>query len=197
MPDKVVFLDRDGVINRDSDGFIKRVAEFVFIPRSLDAIRLLTESGFEVIVISNQSGVGRGIISSEGLSAIHRHLIKTVETHGGRIKSIFFCPHRPEDDCDCRKPKPGLIWKARDTYGISLSKAAMIGDKAIDIDCGRRAGCQKAILVRTGHGEAAARELAERGLPVDFLAADLYEAARYLLSSPLPEGPQPQGCLQR
>jgi histidinol-phosphate phosphatase family protein len=143
MRDKVIFLDRDGVINHDSDGFIKCVAEFIFLPRSLAALRLLAENGFEVILISNQSGVGRGIIPPENLAAIHRHLIETVEQNGGRIKDILFCPHTPEDGCDCRKPEPGLLFKARDTYGIELERAAMVGDKAIDIDCARRAAAKR------------------------------------------------------
>ena len=197
MRDKVIFLDRDGVINYDFDGFIKCVAEFIFLPRSLAALRLLTESGFDVILISNQSGVGRGIIAPANLAAIHRHLIETVETNGGRIKDIFFCPHIPEDDCDCRKPKPGLIFKARDTYDIDLSKTVMVGDKLIDINCARRAGCEKAILVRTGHGEKADRSLAERGFPIDYLADDLYDAVRYLLSLTFPAQASPQGRHQR
>jgi D-glycero-D-manno-heptose 1,7-bisphosphate phosphatase len=193
MGNKVVFLDRDGVVNHDSDGFIKSVADFIFLPRSLSAIRLLTESGFDVILISNQSGIGRGIITPENLAAIHQHLIETVEKNGGRIKDIFFCPHTPEDGCDCRKPKPGLLIKARDAYGIALSKTVMVGDKAIDIDCARRAGCGKAILVRTGHGEKAAKRLAERGIPIDYLADDLYDAVRYLLSTSSPADAPPQG----
>lgn len=192
MRDKVIFLDRDGVINHDSDGFIKCVAEFIFLPRSLAALCLLAENGFEVILISNQSGVGRGIITPENLAAIHRHLIETVEQNGGRIKDILFCPHTPEDGCDCRKPEPGLLFKARDTYGIELEKAAMVGDKAIDIDCARRAGCQKAILVRTGHGVKAKKELAGRGLSVDYFADDLYDAVCYLLAPSFPA----EGALQ-
>jgi D-glycero-D-manno-heptose 1,7-bisphosphate phosphatase len=197
MLDRIIFLDRDGVINLDSDGFIKHVSEFIFLPRSLAALRLLTESGFQVIVITNQSGVGRGIIAPGNLSAIHRHLIETVEKNGGRIRDIFFCPHTPEDHCDCRKPEPGLLFKARHVCGIDLSCAAMVGDKAIDIECARRAGCQKAILVRTGHGEAAAKELAGRGVSVDHIADDLYDAVCYLLA-PLslaesaPQGGQPE-----
>ncbi|MFH0727203.1 MAG: D-glycero-beta-D-manno-heptose 1,7-bisphosphate 7-phosphatase [Pseudomonadota bacterium] len=193
MRDKVIFLDRDGVINHDSDGFIKWVAEFIFLPRSLAALRLLAENGFEVILISNQSGVGQGIITPENLAAIHRHLIETVEQNGGRIKDILFCPHTPEEGCNCRKPEPGLLFKARDTYGIDLATAAMVGDKAIDIDCARRAGCQKAILVRTGHGVKAKKELAGRGVSVDYLADDLYDAVCYLLSSPFPAEGAPQG----
>lgn len=197
MRENYIFLDRDGVINHDSDGFIKSVTEFVFLPRSLAALRLLAEGGFQVILVTNQSGVGRGIIAPENLAAIHRHLIETVETHGGRIKDIFFCPHLPEDGCDCRKPKPGLLFNARDTYGISLSRTAMVGDKAIDINCAHRAGCQRAILVRTGHGERAVRELAERRLSVDYLADDLYDAVRYLLDSSSPAILSPKVPLPR
>jgi histidinol-phosphate phosphatase family protein len=192
MGHQVVFLDRDGVINHDSDGFIKSVTEFIFLPRSIEAIRLLTGNGFDVILVSNQSGVGRGIISQGNLVAIHRHLIASVEKNGGRIKDIFFCPHTPEDGCECRKPKPGMLFRARDTYGIELSKTAMVGDKLIDIDCARSAGCEKAILVRTGHGEKAAKALAERGTPIDYLAEDLYDAVRHLLCLSPPGGTPPR-----
>jgi D-glycero-D-manno-heptose 1,7-bisphosphate phosphatase len=197
MRDKVIFLDRDGVINYDSNGFIKCVAEFIFLPRSLAALRLLTENGFDVILISNQSGVGRGIIAPENLVAIHRHLIETVEQNGGRIKDILFCPHTPEDGCDCRKPEPGLLFKARDTYGIELEKAVMVGDKAIDIDCARRAGCQTAIQVRTGHGPAAEQALAERGASADYLADDLYDAVCHLLSPAFAADGSPHGGCPR
>jgi D-glycero-D-manno-heptose 1,7-bisphosphate phosphatase len=197
MDHKVVFLDRDGVINHDSDGFIRCVADFLFLPRSLSALRLLTENGFDVILISNQSGVGRRIITPENLAAIHQYLIETVKKNGGRIRDIFCCPHAPEDGCDCRKPKPGMLFKARDAHGIELSKTAMVGDKVIDIDCARSAGCQKAILVRTGHGAAAEKALADRGEPADYLADDLYDAACYLLSPAFAAEGAPQGGFPR
>ncbi|MDX9788158.1 MAG: D-glycero-beta-D-manno-heptose 1,7-bisphosphate 7-phosphatase [Desulfobacterales bacterium] len=190
MGDKVVFLDRDGVINRDSPGYIKSVAEFVFLPRSLEAIRLLTTNGFSVIVITNQSAIGRGMISPAVLEEIHQHLIDTVKENGGRIRDIFFCPHTPEENCDCRKPKPGLIFQAGHTYGIALSETVMVGDRVKDIQCGHAAGCGAAILVRTGNGDRAATALSEQHIPVNFLAEDLYDAVSWILSSPF-NGPTP------
>lgn len=183
MRDKVVFLDRDGVINRDSSDFIKTVAEFEFLPRSLDALSLLTKNGFRVILITNQSVIGRGMASPAALTAIHRHLTETVEKHGGRIQDIFFCPHVPEDRCECRKPKPGLIRQAQRRYAISLRDAVMVGDSVKDIECARAAGCGAAVLVRTGNGESAAEIIQEKGMSIDYLAQDLYDAVLWILSA--------------
>jgi len=184
MLKKVVFLDRDGVINRDSDAYVKRVMEFEFLPGSLEAIRRLTEAGRQIIVITNQSVIGRGLTSPAGLAEIHGHMIDTVERNGGRIRDIFFCPHRPDEGCACRKPAPGLIQRAAETYDIDLAAAVMVGDSAKDIRCARGAGCGAAILVRTGNGERAGKELDAGGeAPPDYLAADLLDAARWILSS--------------
>lgn len=183
MREKVVFLDRDGVINRDSPDYVKSVAEFEFLPRSLEAIRLLTENGFSVVVITNQSIIGRKLASPAALEAIHRHLIDTVKDYGGQIRDIFFCPHTPEDKCDCRKPRPGLIQQANRSYSVNLSDTVMVGDSVKDIQCARAAGCGAAVLVRTGNGEAAAKALQEKGVFFDYLAEDLHEAALWILSS--------------
>lgn len=183
MLEKVVFLDRDGVINRDSPNYIKRVAEFELLPRSLAAIRELTRSGYHVILITNQSVIGRGMVSEAGLARIHEHLKQTVAAGGGRIEDIFFCPHTPDDGCACRKPKPGLIRMAAQTYGIDVARTVMVGDSAKDIACARGAGCGAAVLVRTGNGRAAAKTLADHNMPVDYHADDLFDAVEWILRS--------------
>ena len=186
MLEKVVFLDRDGVINRDSPEYIKTWEEFEFLPGSLEALAMLDRNGFRVIVITNQSIIGRGMADLETLSRTHRQMVKAVAANGGRIYDIFFCPHRPEDGCDCRKPAPGLIFKARDIHDIDLSRTIMVGDSAKDIECARNAGCGTNILVKTGNGLSAFRTLSERGVRPDHQAFDLKDAAHWILSRRCP-----------
>lgn len=180
---KAVFLDRDGVINRDSPDYIKRLEEFEFLPGSLDALRRLAERGFACIVITNQSAPARGLMTREALDAIHRRLCAAVAEAGGRILDIFICPHLPADACACRKPKPGLLHAAQRKYGIDFSSAVMIGDSARDIECALNAGVRTTVLVQTGNGEKAAQELSARGLCPGFVAQDLNRAVDWLVET--------------
>lgn len=180
--DKIVFLDRDGVINRDSPDYIKSPEEFHFIPGSRSAIRDLTAAGFAVIVITNQSVIGRKMADKATLEAIFAKMTDGVTARGGRILDIFFCPHTPSDGCDCRKPKPGLLEQASSKYGIDLSLAFMVGDSAKDIECARGAGVGASVLVMTGNGPKALATLAEKGAHPDFVAADLVEATGWILN---------------
>lgn len=178
---KVVFLDRDGVINRDSDAYIKSWAEFEFLPGSLEAIKRLTLNGFLTIVITNQSVINRKMVTEEGLAYIHGMMMNAVRAEGGEIGDIFYCPHVPEDQCECRKPKPGLILQARARYRIDLPSAYMVGDSAKDILCARNAGCGNALLVETGNGLKAEKELEIKKIKPDFVARDLYGAVAWIL----------------
>jgi len=173
---KVVFLDRDGVINRDSPDYIKNWSEFEFLPGAVKALKRLTDNGFATILITNQSAINRGLTSLEAFEHICKMFRQTVEAEGGRIKDIFFCPHRPDEECICRKPKPGLILRACEKYGIDLSQAVMIGDNVKDIECARNAGCGRAILVRTGSGIQAEKQMASMPLRPDYIVADLMAA---------------------
>ena len=179
---KVVFSDRDGVINRDSPDYIKNWSEFEFLPGSIEAIKELTVIGFATIVITNQSMINRKISSEKNLRYMHTMMKNAVISGGGEIRDIFFCPHTPDEGCDCRKPKPGLIEQARGAYPIELKNAYMIGDSAKDIECGRNAGCGRVILVRTGNGIAAEKILAEKNITPDHIAENLYEAAKWIRS---------------
>jgi D-glycero-D-manno-heptose 1,7-bisphosphate phosphatase len=176
-----VFLDRDGVINEDSADYIKSWAEFRLIPGSLEAIARLSGRGIRIFVVSNQSGIGRGLFSTQTLAQIHRNLAASAAAAGGRIDGFFFCPHRPEDGCTCRKPRAGLIRQACRAQGIDTARAAMVGDSAKDIIAGRRAGCALCVLVRTGNGANAATELAAEGIRPNHTAADLNAAADWIL----------------
>jgi D-glycero-D-manno-heptose 1,7-bisphosphate phosphatase len=178
---KTVFLDRDGVINEDRPDYVKAWTEFEFLPGSLEAIKLLNTSGYNVIIITNQSVINRGMVTEAGLQAIHQNMASAVLDHGGRLEAIYHCPHAPENQCDCRKPEPGLIYRARADYGIDLSQACMIGDNLKDIECGRRSGCGRVILVRTGHGRESERLCRKKGIQPDHVADDLMAAAQWLL----------------
>ena len=182
LPKHSVFLDRDGVINEDSPDYIKGWDEFRFIPGSRSAIAALTRSGVRVFVVSNQSGVNRGLIPLPVLEQMHRRMTAAVEEAGGRIEAIFYCPHRPDEDCSCRKPRPAMLDNARRIHGVDLSRSAMIGDSARDILAARRAGCALSVLVKTGKGVAAEKELADSGVRPDHVAENLDSAVHWILS---------------
>lgn len=156
----LVILDRDGVINQDSPDFIKSPEEFIPLPGSLEAIAALSDAGFEVVIASNQSGVGRGLLSIETLERIHVKLRQAAEAAGGVISGIFFCPHKPDEGCDCRKPKPGLFEQISTTYDRDLRGVSAIGDSMRDLEAAIAAGA-KPILVRTGNGRKTESELAD------------------------------------
>ncbi len=148
---KTIVLDRDGVVNEDSDAFIKSADEFRPLPGSLEAIAILHQSGYRVIIATNQSGLARGLFSEYDLAQIHEKLVGLVEAQGGSIDSIFYCPHGPDDGCNCRKPKPGLLTRAEAELDISLVGSFLIGDSLRDLQAGAAAGLIP-ILVRTGKG---------------------------------------------
>jgi D-glycero-D-manno-heptose 1,7-bisphosphate phosphatase len=179
---QVVFLDRDGVINRDSSDYIKCWEEFFFLPNSLQALKILTLKGFTLIVITNQSIIHRKWVLPEVLEEMHRRLKSVVASHGGKITDIFICPHTPDEGCSCRKPKPGLIQHACQKYAIDLSDAIMVGDSAKDILCGIAAGCGRTVLVKTGNGIPAKEALALDNVHPTVVVADLLEAARWIIS---------------
>jgi D-glycero-D-manno-heptose 1,7-bisphosphate phosphatase len=179
---KIVFLDRDGVINRDSPAYIKDWNEFEFLPGSLEALQRLAAADFVTIIISNQSAVNRGLMSLETLLDIHQRLKDAVAIGGGHIADVFFCPHRPDEGCDCRKPKPGLIMQACRSHKIEVKETVMIGDSAKDIECARKAGCAAAVLVKTGNGLKALEILERKGISIDFVAENLAAASDWILS---------------
>ena len=155
---KLVILDRDGVINYDSSQFIKSPAEWRPIPGSLEAIARLNQAGYRVVVATNQSGLGRGLFGLDELEAMHQKLCALVEERGGRIGSIFYCPHLPQDGCTCRKPATGLLDAAEREYDCSLAGSIVIGDSMKDIGLARAKACQP-MLVLTGNGVATSAAL--------------------------------------
>ncbi|MGD9022899.1 MAG: D-glycero-beta-D-manno-heptose 1,7-bisphosphate 7-phosphatase [Deltaproteobacteria bacterium] len=179
---KIVFVDRDGVINRDRPDYVKTWSEFEFLPGSLDALRLLTHDGYLIIVVTNQSAINRGMVAEAAVQEIHTKMMAAVDEFGGTIEAVYYCPHIPDDRCNCRKPEAGLIYRAQADLGLNLSKACMIGDSLRDIQCARRAGCGRVILVRTGHGTQAEALCRDDDSRPDHVADDLMAAVKWLLS---------------
>jgi D-glycero-D-manno-heptose 1,7-bisphosphate phosphatase len=185
MLKKVAFLDRDGVININSADYIKTWEEFEFFPRSIEAIKLLNLNGFTAIMITNQSVINRNMVSKQGLDHIHSLMKQEIEAGGGKITDIFYCPHIPEDGCDCRKPEPGLILQAQKKYRIDLLSSVMVGDSAKDIECARRAGCRMSVLVESNNLSNIQKILSEKKIFPDYTASDLYDAAKWIVSQKL------------
>ena len=172
-----VILDRDGVINADSDAYIKSVAEWQPLPGSIEAVARLSQSGWRVVVCTNQSGVGRGLFTAATLDAIHQAMCRRVSEQGGHIDGVFHCPHRPDERCRCRKPRPGLLHAAAASLGFELHRVPVIGDSQRDLDAARAVGALP-LLVRTGKGEATA---AQPGHGAAAIYADLAAATDALL----------------
>lgn len=148
---QLIILDRDGVINEDSDAYIKSPDEWIPIPGSLEAIARLTHAGYRIMVATNQSGIARGLYSMDTLMAIHDKMHHAVRNSGGLIDAVFFCPHGPDDRCACRKPKPGLFEQIAKRLHVTLDDVPAIGDSLRDLQAAR-AVAAKPILVRTGKG---------------------------------------------
>jgi len=150
--DKWLILDRDGVINYDSDNFIKSEDEWRPLPGSLQAIADLNRAGYRIVVISNQSGLSRGLFDQNTLTAMHQKFTQLLAKLGGQIEHIYFCPHGPDDNCECRKPLPGLFTQFARDYAVDLNSVAAIGDSLRDLQAAHAAGAEP-ILVQTGKGE--------------------------------------------
>ncbi len=148
---KVIFLDRDGVINKKAaeHDYIKKWEEFEFVPGAVEALKLLTDAGYEIYIISNQRGIARGLMSHDDLADIHQRMGEELERNGARIAGIYYCPHGKDEDCFCRKPRAGMLFRAAREHHINLTKTVMIGDKESDVAAGRAAGC-RTILAKEG-----------------------------------------------
>jgi D-glycero-D-manno-heptose 1,7-bisphosphate phosphatase len=176
---KLIILDRDGVINHDSAQFIKSPEEWKPIRGSLEAIAKLNQWGYRVVVATNQSGVGRGLFDMDTLSAIHEKMMKAVAQAGGRIDAVFFCTHTDADQCDCRKPKPGMLAEIAARYNVPLAGVPVVGDSLRDLLAAVAAGAQP-ILVLTGKGAATADDPA---MPSEALIfTDLAAVAAHIAS---------------
>ncbi len=172
---KTVFVDRDGTIARDVH-YCRRVEDFEFLPTVPEAIRLLNEHDFKTVVVTNQSGVARGYFTEATLLQIHQHMKKELARYGAWIDAIYYCPHHPDEGCECRKPRTGLFRQAARELDIDFSGSFVVGDMAMDIEAGRVLSCQT-VLVTTGP-----QERSNIANSPDYIADSLLEAAQWIIS---------------
>ena len=177
-----MFLDRDGVINENRPDSVKSWEEFAFLPGVFTPLQQLAQDGRPVIVVSNQGVIGRGLTSREAVEQVHSRMRADINSRGGRIDAIYYCPHHPDDGCECRKPRPGLLLQAADEMRLDLASSYLIGDAVTDVEAAIAAGCWP-ILVLTGRGRGQAGPLRERGYGWVPIVSDLSEALD-LVSSP-------------
>ena len=166
---RTLLLDRDGVINQDSPDYIRSPNHWRALPGALEAMARAQRAGFRLVVISNQSGLARGLFGIRELNAIHQRLCDELARFGGRVEAFFFCPHLPQDDCECRKPRAGLLVSLRERLGIDLTRTPFIGDRVSDVRAALSVGARP-MLVRTGIDPINAEELASCG------AVEVYDA---------------------
>jgi D-glycero-D-manno-heptose 1,7-bisphosphate phosphatase len=180
---KLIILGRDGILNEFREDHIKAPEEWVAVPGALEAVSRLNHAGWHVVVATNQSGIGRGMIDMAAVNAVHAHMLRSLQTLGGRVDAVFFCPHTPEDDCDCRKPLPGMVLDIGRRYGADLAQVPMVGDTLRDLQAAQAAGCEPH-LVRSGRAAALdAGQVADmlRQVPGTVVHRDLTELATHLL----------------
>jgi D-glycero-D-manno-heptose 1,7-bisphosphate phosphatase len=180
-----VFLDRDGTVNEEVD-FLSSPDELHLLNGSASAIREANELGLTTVIVTNQSGIARGLLTEERLMEIHHRLEQVLEKEGARIDAIYFCPHLPGEgnspyyqDCSCRKPKTGMVLHAAERFGIDLSRSFVVGDRMIDIEMGKRVGATT-IIVRTGYGEMEISQMQEHNVTPDYVAENLLDAMQYI-----------------
>lgn len=176
--DRFVFLDRDGTIIEEV-GYGHRLEDYALIPGAIEALQDLRDAGFRFAIVTNQSGIGRGIFKREDYERFHGRLLDDLSQADIRVEKTYMCPHAPADDCDCRKPKPVSLLDAHDRFGADLARSWMIGDHVKDVELAANAGA-RGILVRTGHGEEESVQLGST--PVAAVVDDLREAASFILA---------------
>lgn len=180
MSQSLVILDRDGVINQDSDNYIKTLDEWEPIPGSIEAIARLSQAGYKVVVVTNQSGLARGYFDEIALANMHSYMCSLVENAGGTIDAIFYCSHAPSDGCLCRKPLPGMLNQIEEEFSLSVQNAFFIGDSEKDIDAGLAKQCLP-ILVRTGKGTSTEKQLNLQKKKLIEIVNDLSGAVDFIL----------------
>ena len=177
-----IFLDRDGVLNENRSDYVKSWEEIVFLRRVFEALRaLLARRNWLTLVVTNQSAINRKLVSQSTIDQIHRRRLDIIKHQGGRIEAVLYCPHRPNDNCDCRKPRLGLLLQAAEQFGIDLSQSYIVGDASSDIVAGLQVGCRP-ILVLTGSGPEELVRLRTEGYDGYRVAAHLWEAVDLILT---------------
>jgi D-glycero-D-manno-heptose 1,7-bisphosphate phosphatase len=179
---RAVFFDRDGVLNLDGPGFVTHPDGLHLLPRAAEAVARVNEAGMAAVLVTNQSGVGRGIMTQADLDAVHERLIWGLSQCSARLDRILACTHAPWDGCSCRKPSPGMLLQARDELGIDLARSYLIGDKPTDIECGASVGCTTVLVLSGLNG---AYETAGVGCRPDAVCADAWTAVEWILTREL------------
>ena len=180
-----LFLDRDGVIIENCPNYVRTWQDVNILPSALEALATLSASPYKIIIITNQSAIGRGLVTLETAHEINRHLVQIIQEAGGRVDGVYLCPHAPQDQCACRKPQPGLLLQAAQELALDLPRSALIGDAWSDLLAGQAAGVPNLILLRTGRGRDQLRLPAPPELSGFRVCADL-DAALGCLDQPLP-----------
>ena len=175
-----VFLDRDGTVNREVE-YLGEPSQLRLIPRAAQAIRLLNEAQVPVVLVTNQAGIGRGYYSLEAMEAVHRELGRRLAARGAHLDAVYYCPHRPDEGCECRKPRPGMLLRAAGEHGLDLSRCFAVGDKVSDLEAGWRVGC-RTVLVLTGYGREMRRSFHRAPFQPDQISPNLLQAVLWILS---------------
>lgn len=175
-----IFVDRDGVVIHNQDEYVRSLQQVKIYPRALQALARAAQAGFKIVMVTNQAGVGKGLYSMETVQEINEHIRCMVEAACGRIDGIYVCPHRSDEDCACRKPKPGLLLQAAEALHIDLSRSFMVGDALSDLQAGQAAGVRQSILVLTGRGRGQ-RKLAGDAARTLTIRRSLFEAVQTII----------------
>ena len=181
---KLVILGRDGVLNEFREGHVTAPEEWEPVPGALEALARINHAGWHTVVATNQAGIGRGMIDMAAVNAVHAHMNQLLMVQGGRLDAVFFCPHTPEEDCDCRKPKPGMLLDIGRRYGLDLAQVPMVGDTLRDLQAARAAGCEPHLVLSgraAGLSEDSLRDILSQ-VPRARVHADLAAFADFLLT---------------
>jgi D-glycero-D-manno-heptose 1,7-bisphosphate phosphatase len=176
-----IFLDRDGVLIENRPDYVRHWSHVTILPKAIDALSGFQRAGFKIIIVTNQAAVGRGMMTLNDAQMINERLVKTIKERGGWVDGVFMCPHKPEDNCVCRKPQPGLLFQAAREFSIDLGSSWMVGDAWTDLLAGNAAGVEGTIIVRTGRGAAQLGQTQPEGVQSFLICEDVFDAFNHLL----------------
>lgn len=176
-----IFLDRDGVVIENRADYVREWSHVSLLPNAIEALSGFHREGFKIILVTNQSVVGHGLIMLQDAQQINERLVRTIQEQGGWVDGVFMCPHKPEDNCDCRKPLPGMLLQAAQEHSIDLSASWMVGDAWTDLVAGQAAGVAGTILVRTGRGAAQLEKPQPREIGPFVVCDDVFEAFHHIV----------------
>lgn len=171
-----IFLDRDGVIIENRSDYVRQWSHVTVLPKAIDALSGFKRQGFKIVVVTNQSAIGRGLMTIEDAQAINERLVATIKEGGGWVDAVFMCPHKPEDNCPCRKPQPGLLLQAAQQFSLDLRSSWMVGDAWTDLLAGQSAGVKGTIIVRTGRGAVQLLQTQREEMQPYFVCDDVFDA---------------------